>query len=90
MLASLLTSSTVSGNHTAVLQAGKPTQDRYLLQGDGDAEDGTGQRTQSFRQRASITQHIIKNQSCISNKVLCVSPHPFPSLFFFRTMSRLH
>lgn len=33
MLSSLLTSSTVSGNHTAVLQAGKPIQDRYLLQG---------------------------------------------------------
>ena len=33
-LLSLLTSSAVSGNHTAVLQAGKPTQDRYLLQGD--------------------------------------------------------
>lgn len=40
-LSSLLTSSTVSGNHTAVLQAGKPTQDRYLLQGRGAARTGT-------------------------------------------------
>jgi len=34
-LSSRLTSSTVSGNHTAALQAGYPVQDRYVLQRDG-------------------------------------------------------
>ena len=56
MLSSLLTSSTASGNHTAVLQAGKPTQDRYLLQGDGDrvGRTGGGQFLESKTTKASI------------------------------------
>lgn len=56
MLSSLLTSSTASGNHTAVLQAGKPTQDRNLLQGDGDRVGRTGgeQFLESKTTKASI------------------------------------
>lgn len=43
MLSSLLTSSTMSGNHTAVLQAGKPTQDRYLLQEEAGSRGETAE-----------------------------------------------